>query len=69
MNFDIIYHECRDYKLIGDCKDYKTIKTEDLIRYPRKEAEVVLPAAFRNKRDNLWVKRDLMINHFRDNSK
>ena len=37
VNFDITYHECRGDKLIGDCKDYKTIKTEDLNRYPKKK--------------------------------
>ena len=36
VNFDIIHHECRDDKLIGDYRDYKAIKTEDLNRYPKK---------------------------------
>ena len=62
VNFDIIHLECRGDKLIGDYKDYKTIKTEDLSRYPKKEAEVVLSAAFRNKKDDLWVKQDLIVN-------
>ena len=35
----------------------------------KKETEVVLSAAFRNKRDDLWVKWDLMIKDFRDNFK
>ena len=70
MNVDIIHQECCGDKLIGEYKDYKTIKTEDPCRYPKKkETEVVLSAAFRNKRDDLWVKWDLMIKDFRDNFK
>ena len=38
VNFGIKYHECRGDKLIGDYKDYKTIKYEDLNRYPKGEA-------------------------------
>ena len=54
MNVDIIHQECCGDKLIGEYKDYKTIKTEDPCRYPKKkETEVVLSAAFRNKRDDL----------------
>ena len=64
VNFDIINHECHGDKLIGTYKDYKTIKSEHLTYYPKKEAEVVLSAAFRNKRDDLGIERDLMIKHF-----
>ena len=67
VNFDMINHECRGDKLIGTCKDYKTIKSEHLTDYPKKEAEVVLLAAFCYKRDDLWIKRELMIKHFREN--
>ena len=67
VNFDIINHECRGDKLIGTYKDYKTIKSEHLTDYTKKEAEVVLSSAFRNKRDDLWIKGDLMIKHFREN--
>ena len=40
VNFDIIHHECCADKLIGDCKDYGTIKTEDLNHYPKKQARL-----------------------------
>ena len=69
MNFDIINHKCRGDKLIGNYKDYKTIKNEDLKRYTKGEAQFVLSVAFRIKRDDLWVKRDLMIKHFKENFK
>ena len=35
VNFDIIKDQCRGDKLVGDYKDYKTIKTEDLSHYPK----------------------------------
>ena len=64
VDFDIIHHECRGDKLIGNYKDYKTI--QELNRYLKEKIKVVLSAAFRNKREDLWVKRDLMIKHFRE---
>ena len=69
VNLDVIHQECCGDKLISNYKDYKTIKKEDLNCHPKGEAEVVLSAAFRNKRDDLWVKCDLMIKHFRENLK
>lgn len=50
VNFDIINHECRGDKLIGPYKDFKTIKSEHLTSYPKNDAEVVLSAAFQNRR-------------------
>ena len=66
VNFDTIHHECRDDKLKFTYKDYKTIKNKHLANYPKEEAKTVLSAAFRNKRDDLWVKRDFMIKHFKE---
>lgn len=39
INFDIIHQECCGDKLKGNYKDYKTIKSEDLINYPKKEVK------------------------------
>ena len=69
VNFDIIHHECSGNKLQGTYKNYKTIKNEDLTNYPKNDAKTVLSAAFRTKRDDLWIKRDLMIKHFKENFK
>ena len=66
INFDIINHECRGDKLQGTYKDYKTIKNENLTNNSKEEAKVVLSTAFRNERDDLRIKRDLMINHFKE---
>ena len=30
VNYDIIHHKCHDDKLIGNYKDHKIIKSEDL---------------------------------------
>ena len=67
VNFDIIHQECRGDKLKGTYKDYRTIKSEHLANYPKEEAKTVLSATFCNKRDDLWVKRDLIIKHFKEN--
>ena len=65
INFDITHHECRGDKLDKSYKDYKTVKFDDLKNYPEKEKKETLSAIFRNaKRDDLWVQRDLMIDHF-----
>ena len=69
VNCDIIHHDCRGNKVIGNHKDYKTIKNEGLYRYLKGEAKVVLSAALRNKREDLWVTRDLKIKHFKENFK
>ena len=67
VNFDIINHECHGNKLAVTYKDYKTIKNDHLTNYPTEKAKHVLPAVFRNKGDDLWVKRDLMIKYFSKN--
>ena len=67
VNFDIINHEYRGDILAGTQKDYKTIKNKHLTNYPKEKAKRVLLAVFRNKRDDLWVKRDLMVKDFKDN--
>ena len=65
INFDITHHECRGDKLDNSYKDYKPVKFDDLKNYPEKEKKETLSAIFRNaKRDDLWVQRDLMIDHF-----
>ena len=66
VNFDIIHHECLGDELKGTYKDYRTIKNEHLANYPKEEAKTVLSAAFHNKRDDLWVKRDFIIKHFKE---
>ena len=67
IDFDVINHQCRGDKLQRTEKEYKTIDKTDLKDYPEKESKKNLSAVFRNKRDNLWVKRDLMLEYFKKN--
>ena len=67
VNFYINHHECRGDKLQGTYKNYKTIENKHLNNYPKEEAKTDLSAGFRNKRDDQWVKRDVMIKHFKEN--
>ena len=67
IDFDVINHQCRGDKLQRTEKEYKTIDKTDLKDYPEKESKKILSAVFRNKRDNLWVKRDLMLEYFKKN--
>lgn len=40
---------------------------DDFKKYPENEKDKVVPAVIRNNdRDDLWIKRDLMIEHFKN---
>ena len=68
VNFDMINHECRGEPLEGSYKDYKTVKNSDFENFPKNEKKKVLSGIFRKvNRDNLWIKRDLMIEYFKKN--
>ena len=48
-------------------KDHKTVTMGDFKKYPENEKDKVVPAVIRNNdRDDLWIKRDLMIEHFKN---
>ena len=66
INFDIINHQCCGDQLKKSEKEHKTIENNNFNNYPKNEKKV-LSSVFRNKRDDLWVKRDLMIEHFKQN--
>ena len=65
INFDIILHESRGDSLQNASKSYKTIEKNDFNNYPKNDEKKVLDAVFRNKKDDLWLRRYLMINHFK----
>ena len=65
-NFDIVHHKCRGEPLEDSYKNYKTIKNDDFKNFRKNDKEKVLPEVFRNiKREDLWIKRDLMIDYFK----
>lgn len=67
VNFYIIHHECCGDKLVGTQKNYQTNESEHLADYAKKDAKVVLLAAFRKMRDDLRIKRELMMKNFGEN--
>lgn len=67
INFDLIHHRCQGDPLKKNERDHKTVTSDDFKDYPRADEKRVLPFVFRNKRDDLWVKRDLMLKHFKEN--
>ena len=69
INFEIINHEFRGDKSQGTYKKCKTIESGHLKNYPKEKTKTVMSAAFRNKRDDLWVQHDLISKHFRENFK
>ena len=65
INFYIIHHGCRGDPLKKSYKEHKTVNNDNFKEYPEKEKNKTVSAIFRNKRGNLWVQRDLMIEDFR----
>ena len=61
VNFDIIYNSCRGYLLMKSVKDQKTVYKNDFVAYLPEVKDKVVSAALRNKRNDLWIQRDLMI--------
>ena len=49
-------------------KDHKVTTKNDFKNYPEADKNKVVSAAFNNvDRDDLWIKKDLMIEHFKKN--
>ena len=58
-------HECRGDPFLKSGKEYKTTSSDHFEKYPESEKNKTLSSVFRNKRDDLWVKHDLMIEPFK----
>ena len=68
VNFDIINHECRGDELDSSYKKYKAITKDGFKNFPENEKKDTIVGIVRNiKRDDLWLKRDLMIEYFKKN--
>ena len=65
VNFEIIHHQCRGNPLKKTEKEHKTICADDFKNCPENEKSKTLYAVFRNKRNDLWVKRNLIIGYFK----
>ena len=65
INFDTIHHECRDGSLKKSYQEHKAVKKSDFNEYPEDEKTKTVSSVIRSiKRDDLWVRRNLMIEHF-----
>ena len=65
VNFDIIYHKCREDPLQKFYKEHKTLEKNDLKNYPENDKKDVLSAACRSGREDLWIKRGLIFQSFK----
>ena len=63
INFDIIHHRCHGDPMQNDIKYYKTIKKNDLKNILFKEK--ALSAAICCQRKDLWVQRQIIIEHLK----
>ena len=67
INFDLIHHQCRGDPLLKPEKDHKTISSDEFKKYPQQEKNKVFSAGFRSNRDDLWIKRDIIIEYLKKN--
>ena len=65
VNFDIIHHECWVNLLTKSYKEHQTVVSQDLKKYSENDKDKTVLALFRNKRDDLWMQRELMIEHLK----
>ena len=65
LNFDIIHH--RDDPLEESYKDYQTVKKNDVEKYPKGQKKEVVGGLIRNfKRDDLFIERKIVKEHFKE---
>ena len=65
VNFDIINNECRGDPLQNSVKYYETIHKENLQRAKEEDREDFISEAIRSKREDLYVKNDVLNEHFK----
>ena len=66
VNFDIIYHECRDNALEGSYKNYQTVSNNNSKNYPEKEKKETVKGLIRNyNRKDLFIEKKVINNYFK----
>ena len=65
VNFDIVHNECRGDPLQNSVKYYETIHKENLQRAKEEDREDFISEAIRSKREDLYVKNDVLNEHFK----
>ena len=65
VNFDIIHNECRADPLQNSVKYYETIHKQNLQRAKEKDREDFISEAIKSEREDLYIKKDVLNEHFR----
>ena len=63
--FDFIHNKCRGDPLKKSMREHDTVYKNDFVDYSAKAKKPVISAALRNKHEDIWVQRYLMIEHFK----
>ena len=65
INFDITHHEVRADTLQDSYKNYQTVKTKDLEKYPAVEKEKTVSGIIRNiDRKDMYIEKSILKKHF-----
>ena len=65
INFHVLHHQCRGHLLHKSKKEHITVAKEDLKNIQKMEKKKIFAAVFRNKRYDLWLTGNLMIEHLK----
>ena len=65
VNFDMIHNECKGTPLQNSIKYYQTICQDDLERAKQEDKEEYISEAIKTKRDDLFIKKEVIIRHFK----
>ena len=63
VNFDIIHSKTNlpSTKI----RQYQTVKHSEILAYPQQQQDEILSSIFRTKRDNMYVKKETINEHFK----
>ena len=67
-NFDMIHNECKGTPLQNSVKYYQTIHQDNLERAQEEDREEFISEAIKSKRDDLYIEKEIIIQHFRQTS-
>ena len=65
VNFNIIKNKCNGQPLQNSVKYYQTIHKDDLKYAKEEDKEEFISAAIRSKREDLYIEKDIINQHFR----
>ena len=65
VNFDIIHHECRSDPLKKSYDEHISIQKRDFLEHPKEDKKILSLQVVETKKNGRWIKRDLIIEHFK----